>query len=169
MCSIDFWMNRGGLYLNQYEGLTPPSNYAQRSLQVAPSSQKDNDFREYCNSRSKKVCWIKENEFLLLLKRRNRSGLYSYGKRQQWGEKEKRRAVEINLIIDIQNSSCDMCWYRVSETGREGLGHWLDHRLSGELQGRLLDPGDEYLASRTCSEPSTSYPMVRRTHQDWHR
>lgn len=162
-------MNRGGLYLNQYEGLTPPSNYAQRSLQVAPSSQKDNDFREYCNSRSKKVCWIKENEFLLLLKRRNRSGLYSYGKRQQWGEKEKRRAVEINLIIDIQNSSCDMCWYRVSETGREGLGHWLDHRLSGELQGRLLDPGDEYLASRTCSEPSTSYPMVRRTHQDWHR
>lgn len=83
------------------------------------------------------------------------------------GERKKGGPWKINLIIDIQNSSCDMCWYRVSETGREGLGHWLDHRLSGGLRRRLLDPGDENPAPRTCFEPSASYPMERRTHQDY--
>lgn len=55
-----------------------------------------------------------------------------------------------------------MCWYRVSEMGREGLGYWLDYRLSGGFWRRLLDFGDENLVLCICFELSVSYLMERR-------
>lgn len=55
-----------------------------------------------------------------------------------------------------------MCWYRVSEMGREGLGYWLDYRLSGGFWRRLLDFGDENMVLCICFELSVSYLMERR-------
>lgn len=90
---------------------------------------------------------IKENEFFPL-KGRNRSRVYSYGKRQQRIKKKgKRRAVDINLIIDIQNSSCDMCWW---VGGREGVRRPLAglYMLRGGSRERL----QEAPTARTCAE-----------------